>query len=155
MAVYRRGKVWWYKFSYRGEMIRESTRQRNKRVAEQIEAAHKTGLAKGEVGIRDRKPVPTLAEFAKRDFLPFVESTFKAKVKTRRYYTNGVDRLLDYDARQAKNSTTSTATRSRATSQNASAGAYRSAASTASCRYYAACFISLKSGARSRKCSRK
>ncbi len=98
MAVYKRGNVWWYKFSYRGELIRESTRQRNKRVAEQIEAAHKTGLAKGEVGIRDRKPVPTLTEFAQKDFLPFAESTFKAKAKTLRYYTNGVDRLLDYDA---------------------------------------------------------
>lgn len=72
---------------------REAARRR-----QQIEAAHKTGLAKGEVGIRDRKPVPTLTEFTKRDFLPFVESTFKAKAKTLRYYTNGVDRLLDYDA---------------------------------------------------------
>ncbi len=70
MAVYKRGNVWWYKFTWNGEQIRESTKQSNKRVAEQIESAHKTSLAKGEVGIRDRVPVPTLRDFAKNDFTP-------------------------------------------------------------------------------------
>ena len=56
---------------------------------------------------------------------------------------------------RARNSTTSTATRFQATSQSANGGDYRLVASTASCRCYAACFISLKSGARSRRCSRK
>jgi hypothetical protein len=42
MAVYKRGDVWWYKFTFSGELIRESTKQGNKRVAEQIEAARKT-----------------------------------------------------------------------------------------------------------------
>src|SRR5580700_10641567 len=97
MAVYKRGRVWWYKFTWKGEPIRESTKQTNKRVAEQIEAAHKTSLAKGEVGIRDRKPVPTLRQFAENDFLPFVTSTFAAKIKTRFYYENGVKSLLGYD----------------------------------------------------------
>ena len=95
MAVYKRGQVWWYKFTFRSEQIRQSTRQSNKRIAQQIEAAHKTALAKGEVGIRERKPVPTLAEFAKRDFLPFVRSTFREKVKTRLYYEDGAKRLLE------------------------------------------------------------
>ena len=39
MAVFKRGRVWWYKFTWKGEPIRESTKQTNKRVAEQIEAA--------------------------------------------------------------------------------------------------------------------
>jgi hypothetical protein len=38
----------------------KSTKQSNKRTAEQVEAAQKASLAKGEVGIRDRAPVPTL-----------------------------------------------------------------------------------------------
>ena len=77
MAVYKqpKSKYWWYKFIWNGEQIRESTKQTSKRVAEQMEAAHRTALAKGEVGIRERKPVPTLKEFAERDFLPFVTST--------------------------------------------------------------------------------
>ena len=72
MAVFRRGKKWWYKFTWNGECIRESTKQSNKRVAEQMEAAHRTSMAKGEVGIRERKRAPTLKEFAERDFTPFL-----------------------------------------------------------------------------------
>jgi integrase len=99
MAVYKqaKSKYWWFKFNWNGETIRESTKQANKRIAEQIEAARKTGLAKGEVGIRDQKPVPTLRDFAEKQFLPFVRSTFAAKIKTRLYYENGVQNLLRFD----------------------------------------------------------
>ncbi len=86
-------KNWWYKFVWNGELIRESTKQANKRVAEQMESAHRTALAKGEVGIRERQPAPTLADFAEKDFLPFVRSTFTAKVKTLKYYEYGVKAL--------------------------------------------------------------
>jgi hypothetical protein len=96
MGVYKRGKVWWYRFTWRAEAIRESTKQPNKRVAEQIEAAHKTSLAKGEVGIRDRKAAATIRQFAKTDFLPFCRSTFAAKTKTLGYYENGAARLLEF-----------------------------------------------------------
>ncbi len=68
MCVYRHGKLWWYRFTWNAEAIRESTNQTNKRVAEQIEAAHKTSLAKGEVGIRDRVTVPKLPEFIEQKF---------------------------------------------------------------------------------------
>ena len=51
-------------------------------VAEQIEAAHKVSLSKAEVGIRDKKPVPTLRGFIDNDFTPFVESRFANKPKT-------------------------------------------------------------------------
>jgi integrase len=96
MAVYKqpKSKNWWYKFVWNGQPVRESTKQTNKRVAEQMEAAHRTALAKGEVGIRDRKPVPTLAAFADRHFRPFVEAQFKDKPKTLEYYLNGVKNLL-------------------------------------------------------------
>jgi hypothetical protein len=40
VAVYKPGLLWWYRFVWNGESIREST----KRTAEQIEAAHKTSL---------------------------------------------------------------------------------------------------------------
>jgi integrase len=98
MGVYKRGYIWWYRFTWKGKVIRESTKQTNKRVAEQIESAHKTSLAKGEVGIRDRMPAPTIRQFASRDFLPFCRSTFAAKVKTLSYYENGTARLLEYPA---------------------------------------------------------
>jgi integrase len=96
MAVYKRGQVWWYRFTWRGKAIRESTKQSNKRLAEQMEAAHKTSLAKGEVGLRDRKPVPTLKDFAEKDFTPFIESRFQNKAKTLEYYKAGIKTLIDY-----------------------------------------------------------
>src|SRR5690242_20007134 len=91
-----KSKYWWYKFTWNGTLIRKSTKQTNKRTAEQMEAAHRTALAKGEVGIRERKPIPTLKEFAEKDFLPFTRSTCEAKPKTRLYYENGVRNLLAF-----------------------------------------------------------
>lgn len=97
--VYKRehSKYWWFKFAWNGNPIRESTKQSNKRVAEQMEAARRTALAKGEVGLRDRKAVPTLVAFIESDFLPFVRTTFAAKVKTKAYYENGAKNLLAFD----------------------------------------------------------
>jgi integrase len=96
MAIYKRGKTYWYKFTWLGKAIRESTKQGNDKVARQMEAAHRTSLAKGEVGIREKKKAPTLADFADKQFLPWAESAFAAKPKTWLYYRNGVRRLKGY-----------------------------------------------------------
>jgi integrase len=93
MAVYKRGNAWWFKFAWNGVVVRESAKTGNKRIAQQIEAARKTQLAKGEVGIRDQKPVPTLADFADKDFLPFVLARFHDKRNTLEYYKNGLRSL--------------------------------------------------------------
>jgi len=98
MAVYKRGGVWWYKFNWNGRTIRASSKVTNKRTAEQIEAARKTELAKGEVGFRDRKPVPTLKDFADGDFLPYIEARFQDKRNTLDYYKNGLRSLKAHTA---------------------------------------------------------
>ena len=58
-----------------------------------------TGRSDSSLGtaIRDRKPAPTLKRFAEDDFLPYVRSTFAAKLKTKEYYENGVKALLADD----------------------------------------------------------
>jgi integrase len=81
---------------WQGRSVRESTKQGNDKVARQMEAAHRTSLAKGEVGIREKKRVPTLVDFADKQFLPWAESAFSAKRKTWLYYRNGVRRLKSY-----------------------------------------------------------
>src|SRR5438874_13385544 len=96
MSIYKRGKIYWYRFQWQSRTVRESTKQGNDKVARQMEAAHKTSLAKGEVGIREKKKAPTLGEFAEKQFLPWAESTFSAKHKTWLYYRNGVRRLKAY-----------------------------------------------------------
>ena len=93
MAIFKRGKIYWYHFVFNGQHIQESTKQGNPRTARQIEAAHKTALAKGVVGFREHKAV-SLRDFLKQDFLPYVESQFKeAKPNTLRYYQYGAETL--------------------------------------------------------------
>ena len=46
MSIYKRGGVYWYKFQWKGALVRESTKQGNDKVARQMEAAHKTSLAR-------------------------------------------------------------------------------------------------------------
>src|SRR6266699_3012651 len=48
MSIFKRGRIYWYKFTFNGEAIRESTRQTNQHIARQMEAAHRSSLAKGE-----------------------------------------------------------------------------------------------------------
>jgi len=98
MAVYKqpKSKYWWYKFTWNGNPIRESTKQTNKRVAEQMEAAHRTALAKGEVGIRERKAILTLGKFAEDKFLPFVRATKSERPRTVTFYETTVNNLRSF-----------------------------------------------------------
>jgi integrase len=89
MSIYKRGNVYWYKFMWNGEVIRESTKQGNDRVARNMEAAHRTGLANGLVGIREKKPSGSLADFLKNDFEPFVRTKHVEKPGTAEYYLDG------------------------------------------------------------------
>jgi integrase len=66
MAIYKRGKVYWYKFQWNGMPVRESTKQGNDKIARKMEAAHRTRLAEGLVGIREKKAVPKFNDFAQR-----------------------------------------------------------------------------------------
>src|SRR6266850_2181805 len=99
MAIYKRkdSKFYWYEFQFKDERVRETTHQTNPRVARQMESAHRTALAKGEVGIRDKKKAPTLKQFAEGAFLLHVRSTFAEKLKTLEYYENGSKNLLAFD----------------------------------------------------------
>jgi integrase len=80
VGTFKRGDIYWYKFMFNGQLIRESTRQGSDRVARQMEAAHRTSLAKGEVGIREKKTAPTLADFCKNRLEPWAKSTFQQTV---------------------------------------------------------------------------
>lgn len=47
--IYKRGNIYWYKFMWKGELVRESTKQGNDKVARQMEAAHRTSLPRGRL----------------------------------------------------------------------------------------------------------
>jgi integrase len=97
MGIFKRGNLYWYKFMWQGKLIRESTKQGNDKVARQMEAAHKTSLAKGEVGIREKKIVPTLEEFCTRRVESWAKATFeKPAPKTWLWYRFGINALKSY-----------------------------------------------------------
>jgi integrase len=76
MSIYKRGDVYWYKFMWNGQSIRESTKQGNDKTARKMEAAHRTRLAEGLVGIREKKRT-TLGEFIKNRFEPWAKGRFE------------------------------------------------------------------------------
>jgi integrase len=95
--IYKRGDVYWYKFMWQGRLIRESTKQGNDKVARQMESAHRTSLAKGEVGIREKKLAPTLNEFLTRRFEPWAKARFENNVpKTWLWYRTAMRTILKY-----------------------------------------------------------
>lgn len=97
MALYKRGGVWWFEFVFNGERVRESTKQGNRRIAAQIESARRTQLVKGEVGLQDRKPVPTLKAFAPR-FERAIEMQCAEKPRTVEFYRSKLASLLADEA---------------------------------------------------------
>ena len=92
MAIYKRGGTYWYEFQFNGERIQESAQTTNKDAARQIEAAHRVRLAKGEAGIRERPPVPTLAEFGPR-FESAIVTLCAEKPATVSFYKEKLRRL--------------------------------------------------------------
>jgi integrase len=97
MSIFKRGRIYWYKFMWNGELIRESTKQGNDRKARNIESAHRAALANGLVGIREKKPVPSLTDFLKTDFIPFVKTKHAAKSGTAEYYADGANMVCKCD----------------------------------------------------------
>lgn len=97
MSIRKRGNRYWYRFMWKGQWIEKSTRQGNAKIARQIEAAHKTALAKGEVGLFEQQPTPTLKDFCEDSFLPYIAVTFAKKPKTREYYEYGAKCLLGFE----------------------------------------------------------
>jgi integrase len=77
MSIFKRGRVYWYHFVFGGQHIQQSSKQGNPRVARQMEAAHRTALAKGEAGFRERRVVPTLMEFIEQRFEPWAKANFE------------------------------------------------------------------------------
>ena len=95
MAIFRRGKIYWYHFIWNGEHVQKSTKQTNARVARQMEAAYRTELARGEVGLSERKPAPILKAFASR-FTEAIEVRCAEKPRTIDFYKEKLARLLEY-----------------------------------------------------------
>ena len=94
--IYKRGKTYWYKFTWNGRQIRESAKTGNPRTARQIESARKTELAKGEVGIKDKPPAPTFEDLSKR-FAVWLSTEKARKPNTVGFYKDRIRQLVQFD----------------------------------------------------------
>jgi integrase len=93
MSIFKRGRIYWYHFLHDGLHVQRSTKQGNPRVARQIEAAFRTALAKGEVGITERKKAPSF-KTAMRAFLAWSEKQHERHPGTFRRYLVSSSALL-------------------------------------------------------------
>ncbi len=44
MSLFKRGDTWWYRFGFRGQLIRESSKSKSKEVCRRLESAHRLKL---------------------------------------------------------------------------------------------------------------
>jgi len=95
MGVYKRGRIWWYKFEFRGKPYQGTTRLKNKRLASTFEAKLKTDLALGVVGLAALKPGPPLRKYAEQ-FKAFIAIRNKDHPRTIDFYEEKLQRLLEY-----------------------------------------------------------
>lgn len=94
MSVYQRfDGVWHFRYLHRGQVIRRSTKQGNKKVAEQMEAADRTARAKGDAGIGEKPVCPTLGRLLVDRVRPWAA---KQKTTTATWYRSGVNPLLTH-----------------------------------------------------------
>lgn len=95
MALYKRGKVYWYDFTFNGERYQESTKTGNLRSAEKIENKAKTDLALGRYGLVSLRPGPMLKDYAET-FKAFVRTRNAAHPRTVDFYLEKLERLLEF-----------------------------------------------------------
>ena len=92
MAVYKRGETWWYKFKWRGLVIREPAHTTSRTVALKAERARRNKLDEGASAIKTVKPL--LFSKAAKDWLLLKEVHWTPA--TRRAEGYNVDHLLPH-----------------------------------------------------------
>src|SRR5215472_3498861 len=68
MSVYKRGNIWWFKFRFEGQVIRESANTTSKTLARDAERARRRELETAVNRIQKRERMP-LFSVAARDWL--------------------------------------------------------------------------------------
>jgi integrase len=93
MALCKRGGIYWFNFRFKGRKVQGSTHVTSKTVAREIEAAYRVKLARGEVGIEEKREAPTF-KVAIKDFLAW--SKAENRPNTYRRYETSSKPLLRY-----------------------------------------------------------
>src|SRR5215470_14223130 len=89
MGVYKRGKVYWYKFRFEGQVIRDSAKTSSKMVAREAERARRRDLELAVNRIKKRERMPLFSIAAKE----WLETRVSLATKTVETYLHFVDTL--------------------------------------------------------------
>jgi integrase len=102
MSVYPdRSGNYVYDFWYEGQRVKESTRQKDRRQAQLMEAMKKADLVRGIIKLKPREEptIPTaFLRFAKEVFLPWFQNTHQGHPRSYRRHLTGTGPLLRYFA---------------------------------------------------------
>jgi hypothetical protein len=93
MAIYRRGKIWWYSFEFPGRRIQESSGFKNKKRAIDAESVRRAKLLERRAGLSQMKLAPKFEEHVEK-FLEW--SKQQHKPKTRELHGTNCDTLLRF-----------------------------------------------------------
>jgi integrase len=96
VSLYKRGDVWWYKFRFAGQVIRESSKSESKTVAKEAERARRRALEESWNQIKRRK-LPPLFSVAATDWLKTRTGIAPA---TERSYNLAISHLTEDFGRQ-------------------------------------------------------
>jgi integrase len=93
MALYRRGKTWWYSFEFQGRRIQQSSGFTNKTAALRAESKRKADLLDRRAGFTQAKLAPKFEEFV-MTFLAW--SKQQHRPKTYELHSTNTDTLLRF-----------------------------------------------------------
>ena len=93
MAIYRRGKIWWFEFQFEGRKIQESSKCTNKNKAIDMMTIRKAALIEERMGLKRAKPAPKFEE-AVENFK--VWSKDHHRTKTHKLHSLNCDTLLRF-----------------------------------------------------------
>jgi integrase len=93
MAIYRRGKIWWYSFEFQGRRVQKSSGFTNKTAALRAEAKRRSDLLERRAGFTQKKLAPKFEEQVEK-FLAW--SKQQHRPKTRELHGTNCDTLLRF-----------------------------------------------------------
>ena len=85
MAVYRRGKIWWYSFEFQGRRIQESSGFTNRTAALRCEAKRKADLLDRRAGFTKAKLAPKFEDYVEQ-FLAWSKEQHRPKTNDLHYW---------------------------------------------------------------------
>jgi len=92
--IFKRGKVYWFDFWFRGRRYRQSTGLGNRNAALHVEAKKRVQVAEQQAGIQRLRKAPQFEVFVRDEFIPWDKTEHVAHPRTHRRYLTSIHSLL-------------------------------------------------------------